>query len=114
LTKNFHGYEFHNSFQAKVYGEKEETNFTPADFTAKFGAGVEAVCFCIGHNLTLDVWEWCYCASHAWLAAHGVTPRVAVKVCNRCHAVPAMDSYATCEGCHEESLAEAESACGVQ
>lgn len=70
-TGTFRGYEFHNSFQAKVYGQ-DEVNYTPADFAKHFGAGVEAVCFCIGHNLNLDKWEWCFCASRQWIADHHV------------------------------------------
>jgi hypothetical protein len=40
--------------------------------------------------------------------------RYSAKMCNRCHKKPAMESYATCEECHDQSLTEAEAATGVQ
>jgi hypothetical protein len=72
-VQDFRGFEFHNSFEVKTWEAKETVVITPADFAARFGKDVEAVCFCIGHNLTLDVWEWCFCASPAWLTKHGIT-----------------------------------------
>src|SRR5208282_2693965 len=36
------------------------------------------------------------------------------EMCNRCHKKPAMNSYATCKDCHDQSLSEAEQATGVQ
>lgn len=35
-------------------------------------------------------------------------PKQEKKMCNRCKKKPAMDSYATCQECHETSLDEAE------
>ncbi len=40
--------------------------------------------------------------------------KIASKMCNRCHKKPAADSYATCKECHDQSLAEAEKATGVE
>ena len=36
------------------------------------------------------------------------------RLCVRCKRVPPMNSYATCESCHDDSLAEAEHFYGVQ
>lgn len=62
------GYEFHWNFETRNWNGFMYTinSHLPEEF------GVEAVCYCTCHNLTLDKWEWCFSATPAWLHSHGL------------------------------------------
>jgi hypothetical protein len=60
-------------------------------------------------KITLSKAQWEEIGSKAgWMVVSEDKKEKKDKMCNRCKKKPAMDSYATCEECHDKSLDEAE------